>query len=91
MDVVKRDPEREVAGDLQIFCGEVTLHMARLETRLREMAAASERPTERVLLEEAIGWWLQVAKSLLDTRHHAHQSRLLGLRPLLRTLSENHS
>lgn len=80
-------PDDRSAEEVRTFCGDAALQMVDLETRLRGLVAAAERRAELLVLEEAVGTSLRVAKALLDAGRHNRHATLLELRPLLRALA----
>jgi hypothetical protein len=73
--------------DLRSFCGDAARQVVGLETRLHTLVAAAERQSEILVLEEAVGTSLQIARALLDAGRHGRYATLLTLRPLLRALA----
>jgi hypothetical protein len=84
---MKSAPDDRSAEKLRTFCGDAALQMVDLEARLRALVAAAERQPELLVLEEAVGTSLQIAKALLDAGQHRRHGTLLALRPLLRALA----
>ena len=84
---MKSAPDDRSAEELRTFCGDAALQMAGLETRLRVLVAAAERQPGSLVLEEAVGTSLRIAKALLDAGQHGRHATLLALRPLLRALA----
>lgn len=84
---MKNDARDRFTEELRTFCGHAARQMLGLEVRLRTLVAATERPPELQLLEEAVGSSLRITKILLDAGQQGRHATLLALRPLLRALS----
>lgn len=81
-----REARDRPADELKTFCEDAARQMVGLETRLRTLVAAHAREPETMLIEEAIGPSLRLAKALLDAGRRGRHETLLALRPLLRAL-----